>query len=110
MCRFCCRIALALSASMACTVHSAERPPRPNIVIILADDHGRQAGCQTAIVGKWHLFTEPTGFDFFSVLPGHGRYFDSPFKETGQPWGDSGNRGGVIHPGYVTDWQAIRTR
>lgn len=63
----------------------------------------QQAGYQTAIVGKWHLFTEPTGFDFYSVLPGHGRYFDSPFKETDQPWGANGNRGGVIREGYVTD-------
>ncbi|MCX7007089.1 MAG: sulfatase, partial [Kiritimatiellaeota bacterium] len=63
----------------------------------------QQAGYQTAIVGKWHLFSEPAGFDFFSVLPGHGRYTDAPFKESGQPWGDSGNKGGVIRQGYVTD-------
>ena len=63
----------------------------------------QQAGYQTAIVGKWHLFTEPTGFDFYSVLPGHGRYFDSPFKETGRPWGANGNQGGVIRAGYVSD-------
>jgi arylsulfatase A-like enzyme len=68
-----------------------------------APHHKQQAGYQTAIVGKWHLFTEPTGFDFFSVLPGHGRYFDSPFKETGQPWGANGNQGGAIRKGYVTD-------
>lgn len=63
----------------------------------------QQAGYQTALVGKWHLFTEPTGFDFYSVLPGQGRYFDSPLKETGQPWGQDGNRGGVVHKGYLTD-------
>jgi len=63
----------------------------------------QQSGYQTAIVGKWHLFTEPTGFDFYSVLPGHGRYVDSPFKETGQPWGDNGNKGGVVRKGYLTD-------
>jgi arylsulfatase A-like enzyme len=63
----------------------------------------RQSGYQTAIVGKWHLFTKPTGFDFYSVLPGQGRYNDAPFKQTGQPWGTSGNAGGVVHTGYVTD-------
>lgn len=59
----------------------------------------QQAGYQTAIVGKWHLATEPTGFDYFSVLPGHGRYMDSPFKTSGNPWG----KGGEIRQGYVTD-------
>ena len=31
-------------------------------------------GYQTAIVGKWHLKKQPTGFDHFMVLPGQGRY------------------------------------
>ena len=63
----------------------------------------QHAGYQTAIVGKWHLFSQPTGFDFYSVLPGHGRYYDCPLKETSQPWGENGNKGGVAHPGYLTD-------
>ena len=32
----------------------------------------QQAGYQTAIVGKWHLKSEPTGFDYWEVLPGQG--------------------------------------
>ena len=32
----------------------------------------RQAGYQTAIVGKWHLKSEPTGFDYWEILPGQG--------------------------------------
>ena len=31
----------------------------------------QQAGYQTAIVGKWHLHTYPTGFDYWKILPGH---------------------------------------
>ena len=63
----------------------------------------QRAGYQTALVGKWHLFTQPTGFDFFSVLPGQGQYLDCPFKDSTRPWGDNGNRGGLVHQGYVTD-------
>ncbi len=40
----------------------------------------QSAGYQTAIVGKWHLGEgkahEPTGFDFWRVLPGQGLYHD----------------------------------
>jgi len=28
------------------------------------------AGYETAMVGKWHLKTDPTGFDYWNVLPG----------------------------------------
>jgi arylsulfatase A-like enzyme len=71
------------------------------------------AGYQTAIVGKWHLgegaLHYPTGFDFYRVLPGHGRYFDTPMIDA------DGER---IWPGYVTDvitdmsleWLAQRDR
>ena len=37
------------------------------------------AGYQTAIVGKWHLVSEPTGFDFWRVLPGQGDYYNPNF-------------------------------
>lgn len=38
------------------------------------------AGYQTAIVGKWHLVTEPTGFDYWKVLPGQGYYYNPDFR------------------------------
>jgi arylsulfatase A-like enzyme len=37
------------------------------------------AGYQTAIVGKWHLESEPTGFDHWMVLPGQGQYYNPDF-------------------------------
>lgn len=61
------------------------------------------AGYQTAIVGKWHLATQPTGFDFYSVMVDHGRYVDSPLNETGSEWGNRGAKGAVVHKGYLTD-------
>lgn len=36
-----------------------------------------QAGYQSAIIGKWHLHSYPTGFDFWKILPGMGQYFDT---------------------------------
>jgi arylsulfatase A-like enzyme len=41
-------------------------------------------GYQTAMIGKWHLFTDPTGFDYWNVLPGQGRYADPIMIEMGK--------------------------
>ena len=54
----------------------------------------QQAGYQTAIVGKWHLVTDPTGFDYWHILPGQGVYYNPPMI-------DGGRR--VQHTGYVTE-------
>ena len=51
-------------------------------------------GYQTAMVGKWHLKSEPTGFDYWNVLPGQGSYHDPEFIEMGER---------KKHTGYVTD-------
>ena len=39
----------------------------------------RTAGYDTALVGKWHLKTEPTGFDYWDILPGQGNYYNPDF-------------------------------
>src|SRR6516225_643477 len=52
------------------------------------------AGYQTAIVGKWHLVSDPTGFDYWEILPGQGVYYNPPMIRNGQR---------VKHEGYVTD-------
>jgi arylsulfatase A-like enzyme len=38
---------------------------------------------QTAMIGKWHLVTDPTGFDYWNILPGQGVYYDPVFIERG---------------------------
>ncbi len=43
----------------------------------------KKAGCQTAMIGKWHLKLEPN-FDYYKVLPGQGSYFDPTFREKGK--------------------------
>src|SRR5881394_1309330 len=37
------------------------------------------AGYYTGMFGKWHLGSDPTGFDKWMVLPGQGIYFDPVF-------------------------------
>lgn len=44
----------------------------------------RAAGYHTAMVGKWHLTSDPTGFDYWNILPGQGLYHDPFFIEMGE--------------------------
>ena len=47
----------------------------------------KQAGYETAMIGKWHLKAEPAEFDFYTVLPGQGSYFNPIFRTRGKlPW------------------------
>ena len=39
----------------------------------------QKAGYQTALFGKWHLKSSPTGFDFWEVLRGQGPYYNPLF-------------------------------
>lgn len=57
----------------------------------------QQAGYQTALIGKWHLISEPQGFDHWSILSGQheqGDYYTPDFIENGKS---------VTEQGYVTD-------
>ncbi len=51
-------------------------------------------GYQTAIVGKWHLKSNPTGFDYWNILPGQGDYYNPDFIKQGLD---------TIYKGYVTN-------
>lgn len=52
------------------------------------------AGYQTAMIGKWHLMSDPTGFDFWQILPDQGQYYNPPMIRNGER---------ITNSGYVTD-------
>jgi len=52
------------------------------------------AGYQTAIIGKWHLASAPTGFDYYNILNGQGHYYNPVLIENGDT---------SIRHGHVTD-------
>ena len=51
-------------------------------------------GYHTGMIGKWHLVSDPTGFDEWTILPGQGVYFDPAFLSP---------EGSRVIKGYVTD-------
>lgn len=52
------------------------------------------SGYETAVIGKWHLVSDPIGFDHWHILPGQGIYYNPPMIRNGEK---------VQHTGYVTD-------
>ena len=54
----------------------------------------QQNGYQTAMIGKWHLKSHPTGFDYWNILPGQGDYYNPDFIKLGKD---------TVYNGYVTD-------
>jgi arylsulfatase A-like enzyme len=54
----------------------------------------QKAGYQTAMIGKWHLVSDPTGFDTWKILIGQGTYYNPLLIENGHK---------VRHEGYVSD-------
>lgn len=55
----------------------------------------QQAGYQTALIGKWHLVSTPTGFDHWDILGGQGEYYNPTFLH------DDGTRS--VEQGYCTN-------
>lgn len=59
------------------------------------------AGYQTALFGKWHLRSEPVGFDYYNIVHDQGAYYNCPVKNSGEKW--IMGRGENVIPGYLTD-------
>jgi arylsulfatase A-like enzyme len=68
------------------TYFNTDQPTFPKLL--------RKNGYKTAMIGKWHLFSEPTGFDYWNILPDQGHYYNPEFRKMGED---------TIYKGYVTD-------
>jgi arylsulfatase A-like enzyme len=53
----------------------------------------QKVGYQTAVIGKWHLETDPQGFNYWEILVGQGPYYNPPMIKGGER---------VKHTGYTT--------
>ncbi len=53
--------------------------------------HLQAGGYHTGMIGKWHLGSDPTGFDRWIVLPGQGRYWNPDFLVPGKRLGIEGH-------------------
>jgi arylsulfatase A-like enzyme len=54
----------------------------------------RASGYETGLVGKWHLKSTPSGFDYWNILPGQGDYYNPSFINNGAD---------TLYEGYVTN-------
>lgn len=54
-----------------------------------------KAGYQTALIGKWHLESLPTGFDYWQIVPGQGDYYNPDFITM--------QNDTIRKPGYLTN-------
>ncbi len=54
----------------------------------------QQQGYETAVIGKWHLTSEPTGFNYWDILIGQGDYYNPTFIKNGEQ---------VQRKGYATN-------
>ncbi|MCP5099717.1 MAG: sulfatase [Chloroflexi bacterium] len=70
-------------------------------------------GYQTAMIGKWHLghggHADPTGFDYWNVLPGQGEYHNPTMYENGEEQQYTGYATDLITD-FSLDWLQKRDR
>ncbi len=69
----------------------------------------QQSGYSTAVIGKWHLGSDPVGFDHWHILPGQGIYYNPPMIRNGEKVKESGYTTDVITD-LSLDWLKNRDK
>jgi arylsulfatase A-like enzyme len=69
----------------------------------------QQAGYSTAVIGKWHLVTDPVGFDHWHILPGQGAYYNPQMIRNGERRKEAGYTTDVITDLSI-DWLKSRDK
>ncbi|MFN9078829.1 MAG: sulfatase-like hydrolase/transferase, partial [bacterium] len=67
----------------------------------------RGAGYRAEIVGKWHLGSDPQGFDHFDVLVGQGDYWSPTFIVDGVKTKREGHATDIIHASAIARLDAL---
>jgi arylsulfatase A-like enzyme len=71
----------------------------------------KSGGYETALIGKYHLHSNPVGLEYFEILPGQGKYFDPEFIKIGDEhpsgWVQQGKK--TTYRGHSSDVIADRT-
>jgi N-acetylglucosamine-6-sulfatase len=67
----------------------------------------KAAGYRTEVVGKWHLASDPTGFDHWDVLVGQGDYWNPTFVVDGVKTVREGHVTDVIHREAIARLDAL---
>ncbi|MEY3141897.1 MAG: hypothetical protein RLY21_390, partial [Planctomycetota bacterium] len=67
----------------------------------------RGAGYRAEIVGKWHLGSDPQGFDHFDVLVGQGDYWNPTFIVDGAKTKREGHATDIIHANAIARLDAL---
>ena len=62
----------------------------------------QKGGYQTALMGKWHLKSQPQGFDWYEVFHDQGEYRDPTIISANEPWPGDRNFGTRTR-GFSTD-------
>lgn len=65
------------------------------------------AGYRTEVIGKWHLESDPTGFDHWDVLVGQGDYWNPTFIVDGTRTKRDGHATDIIHANALERLRAL---